>query len=297
MAGRHPEPGHAPLLGRLTQGGPDQQRPPADNSRRYRGGAARWYDATYAWKTDDLGFYQDQAERWAGPGGAVLELACGTGRVSLPLARAGFRVTAIDSAAEMLDVLRVKMAGEPEEVGRRLEVIEQDMRSFELDRLFRLICLPFNSMLLLSSPVERQAMLNRVREHLAPSGAFAFEIFTPDPALLVAQDGWEVDVEVEADDPGGEGLVRVRRENRRTFDYAEQVVHLEFRTRVSRGPVELAAWEDRLEIAYVFPRELELLLDRQGFSITDRFGGPARQPYDPAPGRVQPQFVVAQLMP
>src|SRR5258708_37021709 len=79
------------------------------------------------------------------------------------------------------------------------------MRSFELDRLFRFICLPFNSMLLLIRPQERQAMLERVREHLAPSGAFAFEIFTPDPARLAAHDGWDIDVEGEADDAGGAG--------------------------------------------------------------------------------------------
>ena len=297
MAHRHPQPGDAPLLGRLTEDRPAQQRPPADNSRRYRGEAARWYDAVYAWKTDDLAFYQAQATRWTGPGGAVLELACGTGRTTLSLARAGFLVTALDSAGEMLEILEAKLAREPEEVRRRVEVVERDMRSFELDRLFRFICLPFNSMLLLTAPQERQAMLHRVREHLAPSGAFAFEIFTPDPAKLVALAGWEVDVEVEADDPGGEGRVHVVRENRRTFDYAAQVTRLEFRTRVSRGEIELAAWEDSFDIAYVFPRELELLLERQGFRISDRFGGPDGEPYAPAPGKVQPQFVVTQLVP
>jgi SAM-dependent methyltransferase len=292
VARRHPQSGDPPLLGRLTE-----DLFPADNSARYQGGAARWYDAVYAWKTDDLAFYQAQAERWAGPGGAILELACGTGRVTLALARAGFRVTALDSAAEMLEALTAKLDREPEEVRRQVDVQASDMRSFELERLFRFICLPFNSMLLLVRPQERQAMLDRVREHLAPSGAFAFEIFTPDPARLVAHEGWDIDVDVEADDPGGEGKVHVLRQNRRTFDYAAQVTHLEFRTRVSRGEIELASWEDGFDIAYVFPRELELMLERQGFRITDRFGGPLGEPYAPAPGNIQPQFVVAQLVP
>jgi SAM-dependent methyltransferase len=226
----------------------------------------------------------------------VLELACGRGRVTLPLARAGFTVTALDSAPDMLAGLVEALAAEPEPVRWRVEPIEQDMRRFHLDRLFRLICLPFNSMLLLPQPQERQSMLERVREHLAPSGAFAFEIFTPDPALLLESAGWEVDIDIEADDPGGEGKVHVEREVRRTFEYGRQVTHLEFRSRVSRGEVEVAAWGEELDIAYIFPRELELLLERQGFRIKDRFGGPDGTPYAPTPGNMQPQFVVAQLI-
>ena len=227
----------------------------------------------------------------------MLELACGNGRVSLPLARAGFKVTAIDSAGDMLSGLREALTAEPEPVRRRVEPIEQDMRRFHLDRLFRFICLPFNSMLLLTQPHERESMLDRVREHLAPSGAFAFEVFTPDPARLVAVEGWEVDVEVDAQDPGGEGTVHVLRENRRSFDYGLQVMRMEFRSRVTRGEVEVAAWEDELDIAYIFPRELELILERQGLRISDRFGGPDGQAYAPTPGDVQPQFVVAKLIP
>jgi SAM-dependent methyltransferase len=227
----------------------------------------------------------------------VLELACGTGRVCLPLARAGFSVTAVDSAPDMLSVLREALDGEPEAVRRRVEPIEQDMRRLWLDRLFRFICLPFNSFLLLNQPHERQAMLDRVREHLAPSGAFAFEVFTPDPLRLAAPPAWEVDVEVEADDPGGEGTVHVVRENRRTVDYGRQVMRLEFRSRVTRGDVELAAWEDQLDIAYIFPRELELILERQGFRIHERFGGPDGEAYAPTPDAVHPQFMVAQLVP
>jgi SAM-dependent methyltransferase len=302
VAGRHAEPRDPTLLGSLTQPqptgqGPAAERLPADNSKRYHGPSALWYSAIYAWKKDDIGFYQAQAERWARPGGAVLELACGNGRVALPLARAGFRVAAVDSAADMLAQLRGALEGEPEAVRSRLEPIEQDMRSFSLDRLFRFICLPFNSMLLLTQPLERQSMLDRVREHLAPSGAFAFEIFTPDPARLVPAEAWEVDIEVDAEDPRGEGTVHVVRENRRTFDYRAQVSHIEFRTRVSRGEVEVAAWEDELDIAYIFPRELELLLERQGFRVDDRFGGPDGRVYAPTPSDVQPQFIVATLTP
>jgi SAM-dependent methyltransferase len=290
VAGRHPQPRHPPVFGSLSQ-------VPADNSQHYQGGAARWYGAVYAWKTDDIAFYQAQAERWAGPGGAALELACGSGRVALPLARAGHRITAIDSSKAMLEDLGQRLESEPAPVRDRVEPIQQDIRRFKLDRLFRFIYLPFNTMLLLAQAHERQAMLERVREHLAPSGAFAFDIFTPDPAQLHDIEEWSVDIEVEAEDPGGEGSVHVLRELRRSVDLGRQLLHLQFRNRVSRGETTLATWEDELDLAYIFPRELELLLEREGFRIRDRFGAADGSTYAPSPGNVQPQFVVAQLVP
>jgi SAM-dependent methyltransferase len=227
----------------------------------------------------------------------VLELACGNGRVALPLARAGYRVAAVDNSKAMLEQLRARLREEPEEVGQRVEPVQQDIRRLRLDRLFRFIYLPFNTMLVLVQAHERRAMLDRVREHLAPSGAFAFDIFTPDPARLVDDADWNVDVEVEADDPGGEGRVHVRRDCLRRMNYGQQTMRLRFRHLVTRGDTELARWEDELDLAYIFPRELELILEGQGFRIERRYGGAEGQPYQPVPGNLQQQFVVAQLIP
>jgi SAM-dependent methyltransferase len=292
VADRHSQPSHPPLLGRLT---PDSL--PADGSRYYEGDSARWYSAVYAWKTDDIPFYLAQAERWAGPGGAVLELACGDGRVALPLARAGYRVAAVDSSEAMLAQLRHRLDEEPQAVRERVDPRRQDIRHLKLDRLFRFIYLPFNTMLVLLQPHERQAMLDGVREHLAPSGAFAFDIFSPDPARLVDDQDWSVEVEVEADDPGGQGRVHVRRDCRRRMDYGHQTMHLQFRHLITRDGSELASWEDELELAYIFPRELELILERQGMRIEHRYGGAQGEPYEPVPGNLQQQFVVAKLVP
>jgi SAM-dependent methyltransferase len=227
----------------------------------------------------------------------VLELGCGNGRVAIPLARAGFRVAALDSSGPMLSQLRDHLGRESEDVRLRVEPIQDDMRRFNLDRIFRLICLPFNSMLLLVQPQERQATLERVREHLAPSGAFAFDIFTPDPTRLVDDGGWTVDLDFETNNPEGEGPVRVLRECWRQVDLGRQIISIRFRYRVSAEGGEPASWEDALDLAYIFPRELELILERQGFRITERFGDAGGSAFEPTPDRIQQQFVVAQLIP
>jgi len=290
VAHRHRQPGHPPFLGSLTTAAPRDQSLHGEES-------ARWYDAINSWRTEDIPFYLRQAEAWAGPGGAALELAAGQGRVTLPMARAGFRVTALESAPAMVDVLQRKLEAEDRLAAERVEVVTGDMRKFALDRLFRFVYLPFNTFLMLSQPHQQQAMLNCVREHLAPSGAFAFDVFTPDPARLAEPPEWVTDLEFEVSDEE-HGQVRVKRERRPELDIARQVRRLAFRNRVSRtGGQELAYWEDELELALVFPRELELLLERQGFRIKTRHGGPEGQPYAPSVADVQPMYVVAQLIP
>lgn len=291
MAGGYVEPRHPPLLRSLTGA-------PPDNSRFYGEQAARWYDVEYAPKDEDIPFYIEEAGRWAGEGGSVLELAAGGGRVALPMARAGFRVTALDVATPMLDRLRRRLATEPPLVRGRVEIVEQDMRRFALDRLFRFIYLPFNTLLVLAEPEERQAMLNAVRAHLAPSGAFAFDIFTPDPEILALdRTQWRVEFEHDAVDAEVGEQVHVVREMRMRPDYGRQLNRVEFRHTITRGGEPLAGWEDELLLAYIFPRELELILEREGFRVEARYGGPDRRPYNPGPGNIQQAYVVARPAP
>jgi SAM-dependent methyltransferase len=248
-----------------------------------------------SWRDEDIPFYLREAERWSGAGGSVLELGAGEGRVALPMARAGFRVTALESAPDMRELLGRKLEAEEPEVRERVEVVPGDMRRVALDRLFRFVYVPFNTLLLLSQPHERQRMLEAVREHLAPSGALAFDIFTPDPRKLADQPDWQLELDFETDDPE-HGRVRVRREARSRHDLGHQVKRVWFRNRVLKGERELAAWEDDLELAFMFPREVELLLERQGFRIKQRYGGPDYRAYAATPDDVQPMYIVAQLV-
>ena len=288
MAARHVEPRDAPLLGRLSG-------QPPDNFRFYGEHAARWYAAEYEWKDDDIPFYVEEARRWAGEGGYVLELAAGAGRVTLPLARAGFRVTALDVSPQMLAVMGARLEAEDPGLRARVEVVEQDMRGFSLDRLFRFIYLPFNTFLVLAEPRERQRLLGAVRAHLAPSGAFAFDVFTPDPRVLGDVDDWRTELEHTATDPETGEQVDIVREVRGTTDLLRQVRSIDFRHRVSRNREVLAEWEDHLDLAFIFPRELELILEREGFVMEARYGGPDRRPYAPRPELVQQAYVVARL--
>jgi SAM-dependent methyltransferase len=128
--------------------------------------------------TDDVPFYVDLARAAAARGERVLELGCGTGRVTLPIADAGAEVVGLDSSAAMLAIARRKRDdGNP-------RWVEADMRDFDLAERFGLVMIPFRSFLHLLTPADQRACLARVREHLLPGGRFALNFFNPDPRLL-----------------------------------------------------------------------------------------------------------------
>src|SRR5215470_3926978 len=95
----------------------------------YRKISAKYYDEAYARKEDleDLPFYLDLAKRSGGP---VLELACGTGRVLLPIAREGIAIHGVDNSSAMLNALRSNLQREPKDVRELVSVFEGDIRSF-----------------------------------------------------------------------------------------------------------------------------------------------------------------------
>ena len=239
---------------------------------------ARYYDATYALLRDpagDAAFYLALARETGGP---VLELGCGTGRVLLPIARAGIAAVGVDRSAEMLAVLRKKAPP------TTLRLVPASMTDFDLGpERFRLVFSAFRALQHLCSVDEQLACLARVRRHLAPDGLFAFDVFSPDLRRLADPDIAEQEDARFADD--GDEVIRYVRT---VPDPAAQVIQVRFRYERRRG--ERVMGDDVVEIPMRwFTRwELEHLLARAGFAIVACYGGFDRRPYD----RTAPDIVV-----
>lgn len=124
---------------------------------------------------EDLTFWVSLAGKWGDP---VLELGCGTGRVLLSLANAGYTVYGLDSDSAMLEFLRTRT---PSHLAARVNLIQGDMSEFSLGIQFPLIILPCNTYSTLSQAT-RIAALARIRQHLLPGGVFAMSM--PNPSLL-----------------------------------------------------------------------------------------------------------------
>src|SRR5687767_12250601 len=91
---------------------------------------AALYDYEYRRRRADVTFYRELAKRRFGGPGRILELGAGSGRVTIPLARDGHEIVAIDQSHAMLDKLRARVAALPASASKRVRVIEGDLRGF-----------------------------------------------------------------------------------------------------------------------------------------------------------------------
>jgi SAM-dependent methyltransferase len=132
---------------------------------------------TLAW---DLEFYKA-----ALPGGkSILELGCGTGRLLLPLAGAGFEMTGLDISEPMLDGARAKLR---KQQGPWPELHCADMRNFKLAARFDAATIPFNTFLHLHQRADQLSCLRSVHEHLVDGGLLLLDVFNPDWILRARQ--------------------------------------------------------------------------------------------------------------
>jgi SAM-dependent methyltransferase len=141
---------------------------------------ARFYDWMCQGRVEDLPFYLGLARR-RGP--RLLELACGTGRLTLPLARAGFAITGLDLSPEMLRIARGKLEREPREVQARVRLVQGDMSDFALGEPADLAFLPYSSLFHLHTRAQRAGCLSCVHRHLIPGGAAVIDVT---PAEMMA---------------------------------------------------------------------------------------------------------------
>ena len=193
---------------------------------------AKYYDGAYAAKQDlvDLPFYLDLAEQTVGP---ILEVACGTGRVLLPIARKGIEIHGVDNSRPMLKILEDRLAREPREVRQRVKLHEGDMRDFRLGAQFPLVIIPFRPMQHMQTVQDQVSALATAALHLNDTGVLAFDVFYPKFEMITARMGEEVP-EMEWT-PSSDPTTVVRRYFRKEFvDKINQVFSFTFIYRTFR---------------------------------------------------------------
>lgn len=230
------------------------------------------YDLIYGEGDRDVAFYLDAAKRLGGP---ILEIACGTGRILVPLAQAGNDVVGVDLAPAMLAECERKAAA----AGVSIALTQADMRDFRLAQRFALIFIAGNSLVHLHSRIELERFLSCVREHLLPNGVFIIDVFVPDVRLL-ARTADERHAFGKFDDP----IDGVRTEVTHTaaYDPIRQVSELRL---YARRMGEQNEAESSLSLRMWFPAELEAILHYNKFSIVERYGGHHGRPLTQSSGK------------
>jgi SAM-dependent methyltransferase len=135
---------------------------------------ASFYDPWSRSVTEDVDFY---VERALASGGPVVELAVGTGRIAIPVARAGVHVIGVDSSPAMLAVARE--AAEDAGVGEQLDLRLGDLREPPVSERVPLVVCPFRSLLHMATEAEKLRALRAAQALLEPDGRFVFDVFAP----------------------------------------------------------------------------------------------------------------------
>jgi len=213
---------------------------------------ARVYDPWSASVTEDVEFYVEEAQASGGP---VVELACGTGRICVPVAKAGIPVIGVDASAGMLEVARDYARAEGVEA--LLDLRLGDMREPPVEERVPLVVIPFRSLLHMTTETDRLRALAAANELLSPGGRLVFDVFAPSSE--------------DVEDTHGRWLEREPGIfERADWDEGERTLTLSVR-RGEEASTMLLAW--------LSPPEWRLLLDRAGFVVDAQWGWFDRRPY------------------
>jgi SAM-dependent methyltransferase len=208
-----------------------------------------------------------------------LELACGTGRVLIPVAEAGVQVIRLDGSPGMLEKLRDKLQTLPVDVRARLRVLKGDMRSFDLGRQFAFIYIPARSFLHLMTVDDQKAALGCIHRHLQDDGRLALNFFNPSLSLInEAADRWRPFV--EGREFVNERGNRVMVWNTRRYDTVNQVIEqYTIYDEIDEGGRVVDRRYMPLTLRWIYRFEFEHLLATCGFAVEALYGTFDREPF------------------
>ena len=211
------------------------------------------YDPWSRSVTEDIEFYVDEALATGGP---VVELAVGTGRVAVPVAKAGVQVIGVDASEGMLAVARdyARAVG----VLDLLDLRQGDLRDPPVHGQVPLVLVPFRSLLHMTTEDDRLRALRSAYRLLEPGGKLIFDVFAPSPGDIEATHGKWLEREP--------GIFE-----RADWDGDERTLTLSVRSGDAAATMTLA---------WLTPAEWRRLLDVAGFRFETLYGWFDRRPYD-----------------
>lgn len=261
---------------------------------------AALYDYEYRRRRADVTFYREIARRRGAD--RVLELGAGSGRVTVPLARDGRQVVAVDRSEAMLTRLRDRVARLSPVAAARITPVLGDLRSFSVPGRFPLAIAAFNVVEHLYTRGEVTACLQRIAAHLEAGGAFVFDVQLPDLGWLI-RDPTRRWARTRFTDPGtGRAMYYSTNHD---YDPISQIALIRLYYEPadepgrgvpghrSGGRTDRRASPRVVQLSQrkFFPAELEGLVSHAGFRVVERYGDFSFRPLD---GTAESQILVCE---
>ena len=199
---------------------------------------------------------------------SILELCCGTGRLTIPIAKEGYDISGVDVTPSMLE--RAKMKATKEELN--IEFIEGDIRNVALSKLYDLILIPFNSIHHLYSNEDLFNAFTVVKKHLKTDGHFLFDCFNPNIQYIVEGEQEEKVIAEFISEDGREIYIKQKMH----YDKHSQINRIKWHYYIDGAFDSI----QNLDMRMYFPQELDAYLKWSGFKILHKFGSFEDDPFD-----------------
>ncbi|MGA2408785.1 MAG: class I SAM-dependent methyltransferase [Candidatus Binataceae bacterium] len=234
------------------------------------------YDLEHLGDDEDIAFYLSLVRRLRPR--RVLELACGTGRITIPLARAAhqldFEVIGLDNSPAMLAHAREQLCDLPPEARQRIEFAEGDMRTWTWSAKFDLIIIPCASISHVLAIEDQLAVWKTAHGNLSAGGRFVVEVNMPNMAAFADSFSMPLRTPLEVDLDNydeGSGTRLIRRKTTRYLSH-EQRAEIRFMYEKYKEGRAVESYIDDFISHVFFPREMKLLFLQAGFTVESTCG-------------------------
>lgn len=250
-----------------------EKRIPKDHPSMYEQ-IAHYYDLTHETLTADIDFILGLAAGTAGP---LLELGCGSGRLLLPLARAGHAITGIDNSPAMLARARQRLAAESSAFADRITLVEADMAGFNLPgEKYGLALIGYNTLMHLP-PVQIAAVLANLRYHLRSGGRFLIDLANPHALAQIPNDRLLSHENSFIDPATGEHVLQLSSSQVDTAGQTVDITWIYDAIPAAGGNVRRTMSQMRFN--YLYPHQLELTLEEAGCRLEALYGSYDQTPF------------------
>ena len=218
---------------------------------------AHFYHLMHRDFADDIPFLLAQTAECPDP---ILELGCGTGRVLLPLGRAGHRITGLDYSAAMLAIATEEIA--QANLTAQILLHEANIINFDMPPQFGVCLLTYNTIMHLDNQ-EVQACFSNIRKALLPNGRLIIDTINPH-ILADVEDQQTFELEQELVDPINQRCIALSSRYRQK---GGQTIELTWRFTTSAEKVDATSIYH-----YRYPHQLQLALQQTGFRLEQMLG-------------------------
>lgn len=234
---------------------------------------ARYYDQIHAPLTADLPFVLQLAQENGGP---VLDLGCGTGRLLLPLAEAGYQVTGVDNSPQMLKIAGDRLAAKPPDVRELVTLWEKDIRNLAQEQIttkYSLALLSYNTLLHIPEG-EIGSLLNGIAGMLRSGGQLLIDLENP---FLLTEAAFPKESVFETSFIDEVSNQRVEQWSQSSLDIYDQTLTVSWQFRAQDTEEEPALM--KVVYHYFYPHQIIMRLQQAGFRLEKVVGNYQKEPF------------------